>query len=93
MYLSPSIGLDLCPFQGGGSVVVDLLFNVLPIVCGISLFYAFLCVHFSFAIILKRKRELVVCYYCLTDVLYYKCTLALPHSALGWSAVFDCGFS
>ena len=52
-----------CPFQGRGSVVVDLLFIVLPIVCGSSLFvfvcYAVLCVHSSFAIILKSKRELV----------------------------------
>ena len=31
-----------CPFQGRGSVVVDLLFIVLPIVCGSSLF-VFVC--------------------------------------------------
>ena len=45
------------------SVVGDLLFNVLSIVGGSSVFvflcYALLCVHSSFAIILKRKRELV----------------------------------
>ena len=69
--------LGCCPFQGGGSVVVvDLLFIVLPIVCGSSLFvfvcYALLCVHSSFAIILKRKRELValllLSYRCLVIV-------------------------
>ena len=47
-----------------GSVVVDPLFNVPPIVCGSSVFalfcYALLCVHSSFSIILKRKRKLVV---------------------------------
>ena len=29
----PPGSLGCCPFKGGGSVVVDLLFNVLPIVC------------------------------------------------------------
>ena len=30
--------LGCCPFEGGGSVVVDLLFNVLPIICGSYVF-------------------------------------------------------
>ena len=46
----------------------------------------------SFAIILTRKRELV-------DLLllsfwmscFCKCQVALPHGAMGWSAVCDCG--
>ena len=46
-----------------GSVVVEVLFNVPPIVCGgsVSVFawYALLYIHSSFAIILVRKRELV----------------------------------
>ena len=50
--------------SGGGSAVFDLLLNALPIVCGVlclSLFcFVLLCVLSSFAIILKRKRELVV---------------------------------
>ena len=55
-----------------GSVVVDLLFGELPIGC-LSLFcYALLCVLSSFAIIFKRKAELVVllllCYGCLVTV-------------------------
>ena len=45
-----------------GSVVVDLLSNVLPFVCGSSVFvFIFLCIilcHSNFAIILKRKRRL-----------------------------------
>ena len=45
------------------SVDVYLLFNVLPIVCGSSMFVFVLlcitCVHSSCAIILKRKRKLV----------------------------------
>ena len=24
---------------------------------------------------------------------YYKCSMALPHGAVGWSAVCDCGIS
>ena len=24
---------------------------------------------------------------------YYKCSVALPHGAMGWSAVCDCGIS
>ena len=47
----------------GGSVVVDLLFYVLSIVCGCSVLvfvrYALLFVYSSFAHILTRKRELV----------------------------------
>ena len=47
------VGLGYCPFLGGGSVVVvvDLLINTLPIVCGSSVFV--------FAIIWKRERKLV----------------------------------
>ena len=32
MHLSPSSGIDCCPFKDGGSVVVDSLFIVAPIV-------------------------------------------------------------
>ena len=45
MYLSPTPpgGLGCCPVKGGSSVVVvvvvvDLLFNVLPVVCRVSVF-------------------------------------------------------
>ena len=62
----------------------------------LSLFcYALLCVHSSFAIILKRKRKLVALIllsnrsmYC-----YYKCYVALLHGAMSWSAVCDCVIS
>ena len=59
--------------------------------------YALLCVHFSFAIILKRKRKLVaklqlLSYRCI-NVTYYECSVAHPHGAVGWSAVCDCGIS
>ena len=55
-------GLGCRPFWGDGSVVVDLLFIVTPIV-GVSIVllfcYTLLYVHSNFAIILVGKRELV----------------------------------
>ena len=56
------LSLGCCPFLGGGSVVVDFLFVVTPIVgdCNCSMFCCtLLYVHFSIAIILMGKRELV----------------------------------
>ena len=63
MHLSPPPpgGLGCCPFEGSGSVVVDLLFIVTPIVraCNYSMFCCtLLYVPTSFAIILIGKREL-----------------------------------
>ena len=68
-----------------GSFVVDQLFNVLPIVevlC-LSLFcYALLCVHSNFAIILKRKRQLValllLSYRCIVTINVRWLFLAVP---------------
>ena len=46
MHCSPTLGC--CPCLGGGSVLVDLLFNVLPIVCGNSVFaFILLCIALS----------------------------------------------
>ena len=63
MYFSPPpSGLGCCPFLSGGSVVIDFLFIVTPIV-GVFYCYMFCCpllyVHSSFAFILVGKRELV----------------------------------
>ena len=79
-----------CPFIGGGSVVVDSLLIVTPIVgfCNCSMFCcALLCVHSNFAIIWMGKRELVAVL-CLSD----SC-VAFPHDATGLTAVCDCGIS
>ena len=57
--MSETVGC--CPFKGGGSVVVDFLFIVTPIVgvCNCSMFCCtLLYVHCSIAIILMGKREL-----------------------------------
>ena len=55
-----------------GSVVVDLLFNVLPlyvdVLCSSLFWYALLCDLSSFAIISKRMRELVALF-CFTVAL------------------------
>ena len=60
----------------------------------LSLFcYVLLCVHSSFAIVLNRKRKLVTLLFCLTMHCYYKCSAALPHSAMGLSVMCDCGIS
>ena len=63
MLMTPPLGgLGCCPFLGGGSVYVDFLFIVTPIVgvCNCSMFYCMLlCVRSSIAIILMGKRELV----------------------------------
>ena len=49
--------------------------------------------HFTFAIILTRKRELVVLLSLSSDVLLLLSSYALPHGAEGWSTVCDCGIS
>ena len=56
------VRLGCCPFLSGGSVVVDVLFIVAPIVgvCCCSMFCCMLlCVDSSIAIILMGKKELV----------------------------------
>ena len=70
-----------------------MYFPLLVGVLYLSLFcYALLCVYSSFAIILKRKRKLVALL-----ILSYRCiftiNVALPHCAVGRSAVYDCGIS
>ena len=87
--------LSCCPFLGGGSVVVDFLFTVSPIVrvCNCSMFCCTLFyVHSRFAIILMGKRELVA----LLKFVFLVSRdgwVALPRGAIGLSAVCDCGIS
>ena len=52
--------------------------------------FVVLCVLSGFAIILLKKRELV----CFTLIMeWLSCSLSLPHGALGWFAVYDCGIA
>ena len=80
MHLSPPGGLGCCPFYGDGSVVVDFLFIVTPIVgvCNCSMFCCTLL--YVLSSIARGKRELVVLLYlsswCL--VMVERLFLAVP---------------
>ena len=52
--------------------------------------YALLCVHSS-----VEEEEKAGCFaiIVLQMYCYFKCSVALPHGAVGWSAVCDCGIS
>ena len=54
---------------------------------------ALLCVLSSFAIILKRKRACCFAFIVLRVSCYCKCSVNLPHGAVGWSVVCECGIS
>ena len=59
--------------------------------CNCSMFCCvLLCVHSRFAIIWMGKRELVAL---LVFLVSRDCRVALPHDAMGFSAVCDCSFS
>ena len=91
MHLAPPGGLGCCPFQGGDSIAVDLLFNVLPVLCLSLFYYALLCVHSSFAIILKRKRNLValllLSYRCIVTINVLWLFLTVPRVGLQYVIV------
>ena len=76
------------------AVVLLLLiycFMYFPLIVGVLCLYLFcyalFYVHCRFETILKRKRKLVV----LQMYCYHKCSVTLPHGAVGSSAVCDCG--
>ena len=75
-------------------VVVDLLLNVLPIVCGrYVLVFVLLCITlcpFWFCNHLEEEEK-AGCFAII--VLHMYCSVALPHGAVGWSAVCHCGIS
>ena len=61
------------------------------------LVFVLVCITFyvlsSFAIILTRKKELVALLMVFWMSCYCKSPVALPHCAVGWSAVCDYGIS
>ena len=66
---------------------------VVGVLC-LSLFCrVLLCVLSSFAIILKRERAGFIAFIALRMSCYCKFSLTLPHDAVGWSEVCDCGIS
>ena len=86
------------PVRSKAVVLLLLIYYLMyfPLFVGVlclSLFcYALLCVLSSFVIIFTRKRELVA-FIVLRMACYRKCFVSLPHGAVGWSAVCDCGMS
>ena len=55
--------------------------------------YALLYFLSSFAIILKRNRQLVAFFIVFRVSCYCVCPVALPHGAVVWSFVSNCGIS
>ena len=83
---------DRCFVLGGGSVVVEFLFIVTPIVgvCNCSMFCCtLLYVHSSIAIILMGKRELIA----LLNLSSWCLVMVERLFLTGLSAVCDCGIS
>ena len=84
-----SISLIIC-------FVVVLLLLIPPIVgvCNLSMFCCkLLYAHSSFANILMGKRERAVFFALFVFLASRDCCVALPRSAVGFSAVCDCGIS
>ena len=64
------------------------------VLCSSLFWYALFYVLSSFAIILTRKIELVLFAFSVVRMsCYCKCPVALPHGAVGLSAVCDCSIS
>ena len=81
----------------GDSVVVDLFLIHFPGLWEFCVCLSFVMHYFVSFIVLQsswRGRESwLLCYFVLQMYCYSKCSVALPHGAVGWSAVCDCVFS
>ena len=93
MHLSPPVAKAVVRSKAVVLLLLIGCFVCFPLVVGIlclSLFCcALLCVLSSFAIILAVCFAFIV----LGMSCYCKCSVTLPHSAMGWSALCDCGIS
>ena len=56
----------------------------------VCLCFVCICVYSSFAVIFEGKKELIA-FLVLRVSCYCKCSVILPHGAVGWSALCDCG--
>ena len=83
----PPSGLSFCLFQGGGFVVVDSLFNVAAFSICFLFGYAILCV------LSLDGEERAGCFTSIVIQISfdYYFSVALPHGAVGWYAVCNCG--
>ena len=70
-----------------------MFFQLFVGVLCLSLFwYLLLCVHTSVSLE-EEERANCFAFINLHMSFYFKCSVALPHGAVGWSAVCDCGTS
>ena len=53
------------------------------VVCSLLLWYFLIILTYYFC----NHLSWLLCFYCLTDAFYCKCSVAIPHSAMGSSAV------
>ena len=77
--------------------IYDLLLLIVALIVRFSVcsmfFCVLLCVLSSFAIILMGKTEACFALFVFLASCGCYCSAALPHGAVGWSAVCDCGIS
>ena len=98
MHLSPppSGSLGCCQFEGIVFVVVDILFYVLPNVCGCSVLVFVLAYLESFLVLQSSSRRRESCLLSLVVLrMYCYCeySVALPHGAVCWPLACYCGIS
>ena len=82
--------------KGGGSVDVDFLFIVTPVVgvCDCFMFCcALLCVQSGFAVVLVGKRGGAGCFAWFVFLVSRDGCVALPRGAMGLPSVCDCVIS
>ena len=99
MHLNPPLAKAAVRSKAAVLLLLIHCLMYFPLCVGVlclSLFcFDLLCVHSSSAIILKRKRKLValllLSYRCIVTI--NKCSVAITHGAVGWSAVCDFGIS
>ena len=77
---------------------IDLLFIVAPIVCGDSVFCLCFVIHYILSIWFCNHIDGEESADCFTLTVFLmscdsQCSVALPHGAVGWSEVCDCGIS
>ena len=50
-----------------------------------------LCLFNFFNHLEEEEKAVCLAIFVLKMLCYYKCSVALPHGAVGWSAICDCG--
>ena len=98
MHLSLPVAYDAVRSKAEVLMLFIYCFMYVPLFVGalcLSLFHCvLLCVHSSFAIILKKNKKLgallLLSFRCIVTII---CFVALPRGIVGWSAVCDCGIS